>query len=88
MFIERLRKQQPQIVILTLDTMVMNNDEALKRQGVQPTYKKVKGFQPLQLIWNGFIVDAVFREGKKHSNSGFWSHNDDPECGKVYQERI
>ena len=69
-FIERLRNQQPQIVILTLDTMVMNNDEALKRQGVQPTYKKVKGFQPLQLIWNGFIVDAIFRGGKKHSNSG------------------
>lgn len=50
--------------------MVMDNDEANKRQGVQPTYKKVKGFQPLQMTWNRFVVDAVFRGGKKHSNHG------------------
>src|SRR6266567_3550231 len=55
---------------LTLDTMVMDNDEALKRQGCDPTYKKVKGFQPLQLIWEGKIVDAIFRRGKRHSNYG------------------
>ncbi len=50
--------------------MVMDNDEAEKRHGVQPTYKKVKGFQPLQLIWKHKIVDAIFRGGKKHSNYG------------------
>mgnify|MGYP003536736235 FL=1 len=50
--------------------MVMDNDEAHKRYGVQPTYKKVKGFQPLHAIWKGKIVDAVFRGGKKHSNYG------------------
>jgi hypothetical protein len=48
----------------------MDNDEALMRHGVQPTYKKKKGFQPLQMIWNSMIVDAVFRGGKKHSNYG------------------
>src|SRR5207249_11563884 len=32
--------------------------------------KKVKGFQPLQLIWEGKIVDAIFRRGKRHSNYG------------------
>src|SRR6266566_7087258 len=57
-------------LILTLDTMVMDNDEALKRQGCDPTYRKVKGFQPLQLIWEGKIVDAIFRRGKRHSNYG------------------
>ena len=66
----RLKLNQPVLVTLTLDTMVMDNDEALKRQGCDPTYKKVKGFQPLQLIWEGKIVDAMFRRGKRHSNYG------------------
>ena len=66
----RLRRGQPQQVILTLDTMVLDNDEAQKREGCDPTYKKVKGFQPLQLIWEGKIVDAIFRRGKRHSNYG------------------
>ena len=58
------------MVVMTLDTMVMDNDEALKREGCDPTYKKVKGFQPLHLIWEGKIVDAIFRRGKRHSNYG------------------
>lgn len=70
MLLWQLRIEQPDIIELTLDTMVMDNDEAEKRHGVQPTYKKVKGFQPLQLIWRGKIVDAIFRGGKKHSNYG------------------
>ncbi len=70
LFVWRLLLEQPDVVWLTIDTMVMNNDEAVKRHGVSPTYKKVKGFQPLQVIWDGKIVDAIFRGGKKHSNSG------------------
>jgi hypothetical protein len=70
LFAWRLGMQQPEEVELTIDTMVMDNDEAEKRHGVQPTYKKVKGFQPLHLIWNGKIVDAVFRGGKKSGNCG------------------
>ncbi len=70
MFIWRLKRENPEVIELTLDTMVMDNDEAQKRYGVQPTYKKVKGFQPLQAIWKGKIVDAIFRGGKKHSNHG------------------
>jgi hypothetical protein len=66
----RLQREQPRAVVMTLDTMVMDNDEALKREGCDPTYKKVKGFQPLQLIWEGKIVDAMFRRGKRHSNYG------------------
>jgi hypothetical protein len=64
------RQKKPRMVVLTLDTMVMDNDEALQREGCDPTYKKVKGFQPLQLIWEGKIVDAIFRRGKRHSNYG------------------
>ena len=48
----------------------MDNNGAELRHGVQPTYKKVKGFQPLQLNWKGYSVDAMFRGGKKHSNYG------------------
>lgn len=70
LFIWRLKLKKPEMIELTLDTMVMSNDEAEKRHGVQPTYKKVKGFQPLQLIWERKIVDAIFRGGKKHSNFG------------------
>ncbi len=70
MFIWRLKVENPEVIELTIDTMVLDNDEAPKRHGVQPTYKKVKGFQPLQIIWNGKVVDAIFRGGKKHSNYG------------------
>jgi hypothetical protein len=66
----RLKIRKPRVVVLGLDTMVMANDEARKRHGVEPTYKKVNGFQPLQLTWEGLIIDAVFRGGSKHSNDG------------------
>jgi hypothetical protein len=48
--------------------MVSNNDNAPKREGVKPTSKNVKGFQPLQLFWGRHLVDAIFRNGKAHSN--------------------
>ena len=70
LFLWRLKLAQPDVIVLGIDTMVMNNDEAERRHGVQPTYKKVKGFQPLQITWGRFIIDAVFRGGKKHSNYG------------------
>ena len=61
LFLWRLKISQPQLIELGIDTMVMDNDEAQRRHGVEPTYKKVKGFQPLQMSWGRFIVDAVFR---------------------------
>jgi len=70
LFLWRLKLEAPSVVVLGLDTMVMDNDEAPKREGVKPTYKKVKGFQPLQLTWGRLIVDALFRSGDKHSNHG------------------
>jgi len=70
LFLWRLQIAKPALIMLGLDTMVMDNDEAQKRQGVKPTHKKVKGFQPLQMTWGRFIIDAVFRSGDKHSNHG------------------
>ena len=68
LFLWRLNIVKPAVIVLGLDTMVMDNDEAEKRHGVSPTYKKVKGFQPLQMTWGRFIIDAIFRSGDKHSN--------------------
>ena len=70
LFIWRLRISKPDVLELGIDTMVMDNDDAKCRHGVKPTYKKKKGFQPLQMNWGRFIVDAVFRSGDKHSNHG------------------
>jgi hypothetical protein len=70
LFLWRLHILRPEVVVVGIDTMVMDNDEAIKREGVQWTYKKVKGFQPLQMTWGRFPIDAVFRGGKKHGNSG------------------
>jgi hypothetical protein len=70
LFLWRLNIVKPVVIVLGLDTMVMDNDEAEKRQGVKPTYKKEKGFQPLQMTWGRFIIDAIFRSGDKHSNHG------------------
>ncbi len=47
LFLWRLRLQEPPVVLLGVDTMVMDNDEAQQREGVVPTYKRVKGLQPL-----------------------------------------
>ena len=50
--------------------MGLDNDEADKRHGVGPTYKKVKGYQPLHVTWNRKIVDVLFRGGSTSGNSG------------------
>jgi len=70
LFLWHLRQVEPDVVRLGLDPMVMDNDAANVREGVQPTYKKVKGFQPLQLTWMSFVIDALFRGGAKHGNAG------------------
>jgi hypothetical protein len=70
-FLWRLKLEQPDLVVLGLDTMVMDNSEAEKRHGVEPTYKRgIRGFKPLQLSWGPYVIDAVFRGGKKHCNHG------------------
>ena len=34
------------------------------------TYRKKKGFHPVHLIWNNYIIDTLFRGGSRHCNSG------------------
>lgn len=70
LFIWRLKIVKPTAIELGIDTMVLDNDDAECRHGVKPTYKKKKGFQPLQMNWGRYFVDAVFRGGDKHSNHG------------------
>jgi len=69
-FIAELCAEKPAVIILGLDSVVLDNDEALKREGVHPTYRKVKGFEPLQLSWGRQVVDVQFRSGSRHSNHG------------------
>ena len=70
LFIWRLKIERPDKIELTIDLMILDNDEAVKRHGVKPTYKNVKGFGSLQILWNRRVVDAIFRGGNKHSNAG------------------
>ena len=69
-FAWRLRVNQPRAVVLYLDAMVMDNDDAKKREEVHPTYKKCKGFNGLQITWEGYLADTILRPGHIHSNSG------------------
>ena len=62
LFIWMLRQTNRSVIEFCIDTIVLNNDDARKRHGVQPTYKKDKGFHPLQMNWGRYMVDAVFRE--------------------------
>ena len=70
LFIWRLKIDAPKIIILGIDTMVLDNDGSLKKEGCEPTYKKKKGFQPLHISWGVFLIDVMFRNGKAHSNHG------------------
>ncbi len=71
LFLWRLHIDNPDVIVLGVDTMVMDNSESDVRHGVEPTYKRgVKGFQPLHVTWDRYLIDAVFRGGSKHSNHG------------------
>lgn len=62
--------EKPEKIILGLDTTVLDNSDAKKREGVEPTYRKVCGYAPLVLSWGSYVVDGVFRGGSKHGNEG------------------
>ncbi len=70
LFIWRLSIEKPKHIILGIDTMVLDNDDAPGREGVEVTYKKKKGFQPLHITWGPFLADVIFRKGSAHSNHG------------------
>jgi hypothetical protein len=70
LFIWRLKMAEPKVIELGIDTMVLDNDDAKKRQGCEVTYKNKKGFQPLHISWKMFLIDVFFRKGSAHSNHG------------------
>lgn len=70
LFLWRLKIRKPEVVILGMDTMVLDNEGAEKREGVEPTYAGTEGFHPFQVTWDRFIADAILRGGSKHSNDG------------------
>lgn len=70
LFIWRLKIESPKIIQLGIDTMVMDNDQSKKKEGCEVTYKKKKGFQPLHISWETFLIDVLFRKGNAHSNHG------------------
>jgi hypothetical protein len=70
LFIWRLKITNPEVITLGIDTMVLDNDDAKKREGCETTYKKKKGFQPLHICWGPFLIDVLFRKGSAHSNHG------------------
>jgi len=75
LFLWRLEVAQPEMVILGMDSMVLDNSDAERREGVGSTYKTgVSGFHPFQITWRRLVVDAVFRGGSKHSNEGKTAH--------------
>ena len=84
LFVWRLVQERPSVIVLDIDTMVLDNDDAQKRHGVDVTYKNKRGFQPLQITWGGRIVSAFFRRGSAHSNHG----SDVQRIVKVLVERI
>jgi hypothetical protein len=53
LFIWRLSIEKQKIIKIGIDTRVLDNNDAKVREGVESTYKKVKGFQPLQVFWGG-----------------------------------
>jgi len=68
LFLWRLKLENPRHIILGVDTMVLDNDDAPGREGVEFTYKKKKGFQPLHITWGPFLAGVIFRKGSAHSN--------------------
>lgn len=70
LFVWRLKISKPAIIKLGVDTMIMDNDYAKKREGNEFTYKKKNGLQALHTCWGSFLVDVLFRKGSAHSNHG------------------
>ena len=89
LFIWRLKIEKPKVINLTLDTMGMNNNEAKKRHGVEPTYKRYlvklirKEYDPnvtiILRIDSGFF-DEVNLEAFNKLNIGFIC------TGKIYEK--
>jgi hypothetical protein len=65
LFIRRLKEINPKLVMLGVDSMVLDNDDANCRHGVSHTYKGKSGYHPLQMTWENIIIDGIFRSGSR-----------------------
>ncbi len=70
LFIWRLKITRPKVIVLGVDSTVLDNNSARKREGVTLTYKMVKGFHPLLFYWGPYVIYSLFREGSAHCNHG------------------
>ena len=74
LFLNRLKKEQPKIIILDIDTVVFDNSNSKKKQGCKWTYKKVTGFHSTFVKWNNDIIFSDFQSGSTSNNrKGFVS---------------
>ena len=70
LIIWRLEIERLEEIELAIDLMILDNDEAAKRHGLESTCKKVEGFGSLQILWNRKVPDVIFRGWSRHSNAG------------------
>ena len=65
LFVWRLIQERPSVIVLDIDTMVLLNDDAQKRHGVDVTYKKKRGYSrtvPIILTCDsGFLDEKNFK---------------------------
>src|SRR5260370_33255968 len=66
LFLWRLRRGEKGVGVLTPDTIVIDKDEGVQREGGDPTSKKVKGFQTLQVILERTNLQAPFPRCNPH----------------------
>ncbi len=68
LFLNRLKQENPEIIVLDIDTVVFDNSNSKKKQGNKWTYKKVNGFHPTFVKWNGDIIFSDFQAGSTSNN--------------------
>jgi hypothetical protein len=61
LFMWRLKIESPKIIILGIDTMVLDNDSSKKKEGCEVTYKKKKRFSATT-YYLGAIFKTCFSE--------------------------
>ena len=84
-FLSALKASKPSQVILFLDSCVYVNDDAKCRGGVKPTYKKKKGYHPINLICAGkrYSDHKHLEEKALHDFDGIYANNDS--CWHYYR---
>ena len=88
LFVWRLNITRPDLIVIGVDTMVMDNDYAEKRHGVTPTYRKVKGFQPIQFTWKGIDHRCSLPQRQVARNDAWNRQKDDRRACRPHQKPL